>query len=120
MYEYKAIVKYVHDGDTVTLDIDQGFDVWHHNMHIRMQGINAPELRVGQTPGYEARDFLQSVLPVGMVVLVRTNKDSVDKYGGRYDGTIFTGTWTGDVLLDQLNVNNLMVSTGHAVVYNMG
>lgn len=116
MYEYKGIIKYVHDGDTVTLDIDQGFDVWHHNMHIRMQGINAPELS-NKPSGPASRDYLIGLLPAGLTVIVRTIKDSLDKYGGRYDGIIITGRWVGNTLIDQVNVNDLMVSSGHAVVY---
>ena len=28
MYEYKAVIVSVYDGDTVTADIDLGFEVW--------------------------------------------------------------------------------------------
>lgn len=118
MYEYRAFVRDVHDGDTVTVDIDLGFDTWIHSRHIRMLGINAPELK-DKPAGPDARDYLRGILPVDTVVMIRTHKDQVDKYGGRYDGTIITGHWLNDVLVNQVNVNDLMISSGHAVRYVM-
>jgi endonuclease YncB( thermonuclease family) len=122
MYEYRAVVQYVHDGDTVTVNIDLGFKLWWgggtidkpDGIHIRMFGINAPEL-ANKPSGPAARDFLMGYLPPGQVVLLHTHKDQADKYGGRYDGTIFCGTWSGDTLLNPINLNDLMISSGHAV-----
>jgi micrococcal nuclease len=45
MYEYKATVVKVVDGDTVDVDIDLGFDTWLHNQRIRLYGIDTPECR---------------------------------------------------------------------------
>jgi len=44
MYEYKAIVDRVVDGDTIDCTIDLGFSVWK-KIRVRMEGINAPESR---------------------------------------------------------------------------
>lgn len=125
MYEYQAIVAKVQDGDTVYLDVDQGFREWHHDMSIRMAGINAPELKLkdpvtgayikdaaGHTVdnplGIAARDFLMDKLPVGQLVILHSLKDKADKYGGRWDGIIF---------VDNVNINELMIQSGHAVPY---
>jgi endonuclease YncB( thermonuclease family) len=43
LYFYKAEVRDVHDGDTVTADIDLGFSTWLHDQKLRLYGINAPE-----------------------------------------------------------------------------
>ena len=45
MYEYKAIVVKVVDGDTVDVDIDLGFNVWLKKQRIRLYGIDTPESR---------------------------------------------------------------------------
>ena len=45
MYEYKATIVRVVDGDTVDVDIDLGFDTWLHNQRIRLYGIDTPECR---------------------------------------------------------------------------
>lgn len=47
MYEYKAQVLRIIDGDTLVVNIDLGFDFWIHNEVIRLNGIDAPEVRTG-------------------------------------------------------------------------
>jgi endonuclease YncB( thermonuclease family) len=41
---FPALVKGVHDGDTFTADIDQGWKHWYIGAQVRMDGIDAPEL----------------------------------------------------------------------------
>lgn len=109
MYEYQATIVSVHDGDTATVDIDLGFSIWWRGPHIRMVGINAPEIRQGNAAGYASRDYLRALLPVGAVVVLRTEKDHADKYGGR---------WLGTFIVDGVNINEQMVTSGHAIRYN--
>ena len=45
MYEYKAKLIKVVDGDTVDVDIDLGFGVWLRNERVRIMGIDTPESR---------------------------------------------------------------------------
>ena len=45
MYEYRAFVRKVYDGDTITVDIDLGFEVMLKNQKLRLYGINTPEVR---------------------------------------------------------------------------
>ena len=45
MYEYKAKLLKVIDGDTVDVDIDLGFGVWLRNERVRIMGIDTPESR---------------------------------------------------------------------------
>lgn len=59
LYHYRAIVKEVHDGDTITVDIDLGFHTWIHDEHIRLAQINAPEvIGASKAAGIASRDFL--------------------------------------------------------------
>ena len=44
MYEYKATIRRVVDGDTVDVTLDLGFNILY-NSRIRLHGIDAPESR---------------------------------------------------------------------------
>jgi micrococcal nuclease len=111
MFEYQAIVVSVHDGDTITLDVDLGFGNWMHDVKLRLygpsptanMGLNAPELPTAE--GKAARDFLASLLPVGSRVQLFTVKDRKEKYG-RYLAVIYDQ--------DGRNINNRMIDSGHA------
>lgn len=45
MYEYKANVVKIVDGDTVDVNIDLGFGVWMMDERVRIMGIDTPESR---------------------------------------------------------------------------
>lgn len=112
MYEYNSVVLSVHDGDTLTVDIDLGFKTWARGMVLRLDGINAPELPTPE--GKAAQLFLESILK-GQQVIVRTRKssglnpaDKEEKYG-RWLATVLTLPPAG------INVNELMVTKGFAV-----
>jgi endonuclease YncB( thermonuclease family) len=78
-----AHVVEVHDGDTVTVDIemDAGFhDSLVRRRPMRLLGINTREL--DEPGGPEAQEALAALLPVGTVVSLTSVKN--DKYGGRY------------------------------------
>jgi micrococcal nuclease len=109
LYNYKAKVVSVYDGDTCTVDIDLGLRTWVHDEKLRLFRINAPELTGVQKPaGLAARDFLRSLID-GKEIHIQTIKDRQEKYG-RYLAEIFVQqgeTW--------LNVNDEMVKNGHAV-----
>lgn len=110
MYEYNAIIRSVHDGDSLRADVDCGFGVWISDMALRLNGLDAPEL--GKPGGIEARDFLRSLLPIGTQVTIRTHKDQTEKYG-----RMLAEIWTTP---DLPTINADLISTGHAVPYNGG
>ena len=107
-YHYDAIVTDVHDGDTVTVDVDLGFKAWLRGIRIRMYGINAPELSTPEGP--VAQKFLAGLVALapGRRVTLETFKDREDKYGGRWLGTL----WIGGK-----NMNLAMIDGGHAKPY---
>ncbi len=89
MYQYRAIVTKIYDGDTMTLDIDLGFGVWLKKQSIRMARIAAAEIRGEERPqGLIVRDTLRGWLPLGTVVLLETQKDKAGKYG-RWLGEVY-------------------------------
>lgn len=115
MYEYKAIIKKVYDGDTITVDIDLGFGVWLQKQSIRLYGINTPEIRGEERPaGLTSKDALLKWIPLESEIILRTHKDSKEKYG----------RWLGEILVPDevnrgqlVNVNEELVKGGYAVKY---
>jgi len=114
LYNYKAKVVRVVDGDTVRMDINLGFGIIMSNESVRLVGIDAPESRtrdlVEKEKGLASKDFLISLLPVGTDIIVQTTLDKSGKYG----------RVLGVLVKDQVNLNELMVAEGLAVVYNGG
>jgi endonuclease YncB( thermonuclease family) len=102
---YKGIVDAVHDGDTVNIRLDLGFDLTVY-VRVRVFGINAPELSTDA--GKKARDYAQALLPVGAAVDVVSH--GWDKYGGRIDGDIKRGG---------LDFATQMLASNNAVVYTV-
>ena len=92
MYEYQAFVRDVYDGDTVTVDMDLGFDHLIRSMKLRLYGINTPELRGGtdeeKSKARKARDYLR-LLVLHDNIIVKTIRDKTGKYG-RYLAVLFT------------------------------
>lgn len=111
MYEYRAKLIKVIDGDTVDLDIDLGFNVHINPMRFRLAGLNAPEKNsknvAERAAAATASATLEALLKDSPLV-VKTEKDSQEKYG-RYLANIWVGT---------LCVNVEMIRLGHATAYN--
>jgi len=66
MYEYKARVVRVIDGDTVDVDVDLGFGIWMNNERVRIMGIDTPESRtrdkIEKVFGLAAKERLKNLL----------------------------------------------------------
>lgn len=107
LYTYRAFVRKVYDGDTVTLDIDLGFDVVLREQKVRLLRINAPEVRgESREAGIASRDALRKRVANKWVVL-RTERDKREKFG----------RWLGEVWLEDECINDWMLTEGHAVPY---
>lgn len=110
MYEYKAIIRRVVDGDTVDITLDLGFDILYNN-RIRLYGIDTPETRTRDLEekklGQAAKERVRELCPVGCTVMVKTTKDGRGKFG-RILGEIYVG---------DVNVNKLLIEEGHAIEY---
>lgn len=113
MYEYKAKLIRVVDGDTIDADIDLGFGVWV-KQRIKLYGINTPDSKNhdpqirGQ--GIAARNKLIELLPREFVVQTLLNKRG--KFG-RVLGILYT-LHEDDV---KVNINDQMVDEGVAIPY---
>lgn len=110
MYEYRARLVRVVDGDTIIVDVDLGFRI-HQTMSVRLAGINAPEPRGdSRKAGIEASHALASLARVTFPLLLQTEKDR-GKYG-RFIATVWLQTANGE---RGVNLNERMVESGHAV-----
>jgi micrococcal nuclease len=112
MYEYRAKILRVVDGDTVDVDLDLGFKTVLHNERVRIAGIDTPESRtrdkVEKIFGLASKKRLEELL--GKVCVVKTQKpDSKEKFG----------RILGDFILsDGRLVSEVMVEEGYAVPYS--
>lgn len=102
---YRGVVDAVHDGDTINIRLDVGFDLTVY-ARCRILGINAPELSTDA--GKAARDYAVSLLPAGSSVQVVSH--GWDKYGGRIDATV--------TLADGRDFGQVMLEAGQAVPYS--
>lgn len=111
MYEYKAKVVNVVDGDTMDLDIDVGFEITIHT-RVRLYGIDTPETRTKdrfeKQQGLQAKEFVTNAVD-GKEVTVQTH--SQGKFG-RYLAVIY---YLKDG--EMVNLNKELISTGHAKHY---
>lgn len=109
LYHYRAHVTAVYDGDTCTVDIDLGLSTWIRGEKVRLNRINAPEMRGTEKPrGEKARDFLRGLV-LDKDILLETIKDEREKYG-RYLGEL----WLERKDAAPLNLNDELVRAGHA------
>jgi micrococcal nuclease len=111
MYEYSCEVKRVVDGDTIDCVLDLGFSVLH-KCRVRLYGIDTPESRTRnkdeKVRGKLAAKFLEDSINNGKQVILRSKlKDSKGKYG----------RVLGEVIVDDININELMVKRYLAVKY---
>ncbi|VAW15850.1 hypothetical protein MNBD_BACTEROID05-1200 [hydrothermal vent metagenome] len=98
LYNYRASLNYVIDGDTVVLNVDVGFRTWS-KQKLRLRGINSPEISTAQ--GVKAKYFVQQRLTADTPIFIKTYKK--DKYD-RYLADIFFGSkkeFLNQTLLDQ-------------------
>ena len=110
MYQYKAKLLRVVDGDTIDAMIDLGFDTWVKK-RVRLYGIDAPESRTKnvkeKTQGKAASKRLSELLAAteGELTIV---SHGVGKYG----------RCLGTLLIGGQNINEQLLIEGHAVEYS--
>ena len=112
MYTYKIKLDRVIDGDTIDAHIDLGFNV-SVKKRIRFMGINTPESRTRDLEekkrGLAAKDRVVELIENCEELSIKTilNKKARGKYG----------RILANIMADGINVNQTLVSEGHAVEY---
>lgn len=112
LYNYKAKIVEIYDGDTFTAEVDLGFRI-KMKIKLRLDGINTPELR-GKDPrekelAKEVRDFLRENY-LNSEIILETKKKG--KYG-RYLSTVRIPN-----VIDPPSLNDLLIKLGYAREYH--
>jgi micrococcal nuclease len=120
MYEYKAHVVKVVDGDTVDVDIDLGFGIVMKDERVRIMGIDTPESRtsdkVEKLFGKAASARVKELLDDDIILktqIARNGEDMKGKYG----------RILGDFIVERFEdgrqemLTDILVAEGHAVAY---
>jgi micrococcal nuclease len=116
MFDYKAYVTNVVDGDTIDVTIDLGFDILV-KQRLRLYGIDTPEIRtkdlVEKEAGMKAKDFVEKAILL-KEVMISTYKDKKGKFG-RYLAEINYFKDNDSEVMTSLNVE--LVDLGLAKIY---
>ncbi len=120
MYEYRARLVKVVDGDTVDVDIDLGFGIWMKDERVRIMGIDTPESRtrdkVEKLFGKAASARVKELLEEDIILktqIARNGEDMKGKYG----------RILGDFIVERFEdgkqemLTDILVAEGHAVAY---
>ena len=115
MYEYKAKIVKVVDGDTVDVDIDLGFGIILSDERVRIMGIDTPESRTKKkkkkTFGLASKKRLKEMLGKTTILKTQINKNGEDMKGK-------FGRILGDFQLnDGRLATEMLIEEGHAVPY---
>ena len=117
MYEYRATLLKIVDGDTVDVDIDLGFGVVLTNQRIRLYGIDTPESRTRDLEekkcGKLAAKYIEEHIQVSSTFNLRTRLDGKGKYG-RILGELICFVPEFD---REMSLNDAMITKNLAVKY---
>ena len=118
MYEYRAQITRVVDGDTVDCDIELGFGVVLADERVRIMGIDTPESRTSDRVedlfGEAAKARLKELMKHGGKLITTEDKHGEDMKGkfGRILGD-FKVDYNGEMK----KVTEIMTEEGHCVPY---
>ena len=108
MYEYRAHIIKVVDGDTVDVDIDLGFGIVLSNERVRINGIDTPESRtrdkVEKKFGLAAKARLKSLLGKTCILKTQINKSGEDMKLFSRDSSL-----KNNVSLDEFKTTNVNI-----------
>ena len=121
MYEYRATIVKIVDGDTVDVDIELGFNVVLRDERVRIAGIDTPESRTRDLEekkfGLAAKARVKQLLGKTCVLKTQINKSGEDMKGkfGRILGDF--NVYDSDTDSWKL-LTSILISEGHAVPYH--
>lgn len=110
MWEYRAKIVNIVDGDTVDVDIDLGFGITLQDERVRIKGIDTPDFRtkdiIQKQFSNAATQRCHELLPVGSIqtLITELNKNGEEMKGkfGRIIGNFVIGDSTyAEILLSE-------------------
>jgi len=106
-YWYKAEMVRIIDGDTIVVDLDKGFGDWSKDVHVRLFGIDAPEMRGdSREAGEAAKQRITELLPPkGGMVAIKSEKDKTDSWD-RVLADVYT--------MNGIHINQILLAEGFA------
>lgn len=119
MYEYRAKVVKVVDGDTVDVDIELGFGVVLADERVRIMGIDTPESRTSDKVedlfGEAAKARVKELLSGDVILKTEVSKSGEDMKGkfGRILGDFIVERYEGTEEM----LTDILIEEGHAVAY---
>jgi len=121
MYEYRAKIIKIVDGDTVDVDIDLGFGIVLSDERVRIAGIDTPESRTRDKEekkfGLAAKSRVKQLLGKTCVLKTQINKNGEDMKGKF--GRILGDFSIYDSATDRWRmITEVLISEGHAVPYH--
>tara|TARA_Y100000310_G_scaffold20777_1_gene20151 strand:- start:1828 stop:2196 length:369 start_codon:yes stop_codon:yes gene_type:complete len=113
MFDYRCKLLRVVDGDTIDVNLDLGFNVWH-KARVRMLGIDTPESR---TRNLEEK-ALGLASKARLKDLLKGNKIEIEcsKEKGKF-GRVLGIVWATDKAGNRVDCNNQLCIEGHARPY---
>lgn len=113
MFDYPCKVTRVVDGDTIDVNIDLGFSIWH-KARVRMLGIDTPESRTRRLDekalGLASKERLKEMLK-GNKIKIECSKEK-----GKF-GRVLAIVWATDKDGNEINCNDQLCVEGHARPY---
>ena len=116
MFDYRCKVTRVVDGDTIDVNLDLGFSIWHQ-ARVRMLGIDTPESRTRnleeKAMGLASKARLKELLK-GKKIEIECSKEK-----GKF-GRVLGVVWATDKAGDRVNCNDQLCAEGYARPYYGG
>lgn len=86
LYWYRAIVRRVFDGDTISsADVDFGMQQWVMDRALRLYGVDTAERysrdRLEKQLALAAWEEVRALVPVGTEIMINTYRDETGQYG---------------------------------------
>lgn len=112
-YHYNIKSYRVIDGDTIEVDLDLGFRITH-NVNVRINGINTPEVRGAEHPAGElAKLFVERWFIKYGLHSIACHSYELGKYAGR-----ILGNFVATCALGQYTLSTCLLAEGLAKPYD--
>lgn len=113
MYEYKAIVTNIVDGDTFDASVQLGFNI-QANVRFRLQDIDTPEVSKAKTPeekaaGILAREFVKTTI-LNKEVTIKSFKPNGQQ--GKIVEAVYSRWEAAVILSDGSSLKDLLIKEG--------